>query len=312
MNLLISSIGSLSAKFIIEECKSLNVNIFGTDINEEKYLINAKKINAFYKTTKSINSSQYFTEITEIIKERGITHIIPLTDLDVDFFSEYYNHFEPHKVKILVENQDLISILRNKEKVYDFFKDNKIINCIPTYNLSSFLSSCNQYPAIGKIKNGRSSENLFCIENEKYLALIDETYIIQPKIPGDIITVDIISDIRNSAWIQRREIFRTKNGAGITVEIINNSKINNVIKEFLLVTNYFGVLNIEFIINDHKIYLMDVNPRFSAGVAFSNFAGYNFVTNAIKLLQGEPIAALEVQIPEGLILSREYQEKNIN
>ena len=58
MNLLISSIGSLSAKFIIEECKSLNVNIFGTDINEEKYLINAKKINAFYKTTKSINSSQ--------------------------------------------------------------------------------------------------------------------------------------------------------------------------------------------------------------------------------------------------------------
>ena len=57
---------------------------------------------------------------------------------------------------------------------------------------------------------------------------------------------------------------------------------------------------------------MDVNPRFSAGVAFSNFAGYNFVTNAIKLLQGEPRAALEVQIPEGLILSREYQEKNIN
>lgn len=312
MNLLISSIGSLSAKFIIEECKSLNVNIFGMDINEEKYLINAKNINAFYKTTKSINGGRHFVEITEIIKERGITHIIPLTDLDVDFFSKYYNNFEPYKVKILVENKDLISILRNKERVYDFFKDNKIINCIPTYNLSSFLSSCNQYPAIGKIKNGRSSENLIYIENEKHLILIDERYIIQPRIYGDVVTVDIISDRSNSVWIQRREIFRTKNGAGITVEILNNQNINAAVNEFLSITNYCGVLNIEFMVNENAVYLMDVNPRFSAGVAFSNFAGYNFVTNAIKLLQGEPIAALDILISEGLILSREYQEKIIN
>lgn len=309
MNLLITSIGSFSAKFVINTCKQLGFIVFGTDTNQRKYLLNAKIVDHFECVAKSVNEVEYLEDITRIVKKNNIEFILPLTDLDVDFFSKYYSCFNHLDVRILVENLDLIVNLRYKDKLYDFLKDNQVIKCIPTFLKDNLGDKTELYPAIAKIKNGRSSENILFLNSDRDLFLVDENYIIQPLIIGQVVTVDILSDRNKHVWIQRKEHIRTKNGAGMTIEIVDIEAINNCVSEFLTITNYFGVLNIEFLVSENgDCYLMDVNPRFSAGVAFSAIAGYNFVKNAIKILLDNQIDDFSIDPPIGLVISKDYEE----
>ena len=50
-----------------------------------------------------------------------------------------------------------------------------------------------------------------------------------------------------------------------------------------------GCINIEFIKFEGVYYLMDVNPRFSAGIAFSILAGYDVVKNHLNCFIGTEI-----------------------
>ena len=304
MNILITSIGSLSAKFVIEQCKKAGAKVYGTDIFEQKYLINARTLEKFHRVSMVKDTEKFKKEIENIIQDNAITHIFPLTDLDVDFFANTSLDFNNQKVKILV----VVNLVRDKFEIYSIFKDNTIINCIPTFTIDEYAEKCNFFPAIAKIKNGRSSEHFLHITEEIQLdCILNRDYIIQPMIDGDVITVDIIYDGYKLPLVQRKEIFRTSNGAGTTVEIVNNDNINNCIFEFFKKINYRGVLNIEFMVNNQKVFLMDVNPRFSAGISFSNIAGYDFVTNAIRYLEGREMEKI-LPVKKGLIVTKAFQE----
>lgn len=72
--------------------------------------------------------------------------------------------------------------------------------------------------------------------------------------------------------IPREELLRTKNGAGTTVRIVPDSDLMQMASYIGKKLNVRGCINMEFIRSkDSTYYLIDINPRFSAGVAFSNF-----------------------------------------
>ena len=50
-----------------------------------------------------------------------------------------------------------------------------------------------------------------------------------------------------------------------------------------------GAINAEFIFDGKQYYLMDVNPRFSAGIAFSRLAGYDIVKNHFLCFQNKTV-----------------------
>lgn len=62
----------------------------------------------------------------------------------------------------------------------------------------------------------------------------------------------------------------------------------------------------EFIENDGKYYLIDINPRFSAGVSFSDFAGYNMVNDHMKCFIGLDINGRKSF--NDMILIKKYQD----
>ena len=58
---------------------------------------------------------------------------------------------------------------------------------------------------------------------------------------------------------------------------------SNAIRELVQVIRTTGVMNCEFIMSDKgRLCLMDINPRFSAGVSFSKAAGCDFVKSAVE------------------------------
>jgi carbamoyl-phosphate synthase large subunit len=299
---LITAIGSMSAPIVLELLSKIgNSRIVGTDIYPEQWQGNKSFLSKFYQVPKAIDEN-YIDEILRICIKNQVKFIIPLTDPEVDVLSENRELFEAENIILCISDKNAISKCRDKSMVETLFKKSGKVPVIESLSFENM-----KYPVIAKPKKGRSSEGLFLLKNERQLSLVDvDNYIFQPYIKGCIFTVDIIRDKKgNCVSMSRQELTRTSNGAGITVEIKKNDLLEQFAKTIANELNTLGCVNIEFIFDGYTYYLMDINPRFSAGIGFSCIAGYDFITNHLKCFQDDVIAESN-DIREG-ILSRESQ-----
>ena len=109
-----------------------------------------------------------------------------------------------------------------------------------------------------------------------------------------------------NASVSREELLRTKNGAGLTVRICNDQKLQNLVSHIGERLNINGCVNMEFIGYYDNYYLIDINPRFSAGIAFSVLSGYDMVNNNLRCFMGKEIDP-PINIEENLIIKK-YKE----
>jgi len=158
---------------------------------------------------------------------------------------------------------------------------------IPTYLKNEVRKEELTYPSIVKPRNGRSSIDTFMIKKFEDLdySLISDNHVVQPYYKGDIITIDVISDVEGkNHYCARLEIIRTKNGAGTTVKFLeNNSLLTEIVGEIIRITKIYGVFNIELLKVKQQYYLMDINPRPSAGINFSHVFGCDYVNQLIDV-----------------------------
>lgn len=119
--------------------------------------------------------------------------------------------------------------------------------------------------------------------------------LVQPKIKGAIITVDVVRNSRTGQAVSlpRRELLRTPNGAGTSVYIYRNKELQDQCAAIAEALNIHGCVNFEFIeSSEGEWYFLECNPRFSGGVAFSQKAGYDMVGNHLRCFDGGEIEPL--------------------
>lgn len=310
MRILVTSIGSISAPFVIATIREMGIEVIGTDIHPRKWIAASSEVDFFYQIPRVSNATLYKRKILEICFKHEVGMIIPLTDVEVDYFSEQVEEFEKRKIVIGISKREVVRFVRNKMKVFEVFNDSKI-KVIPTYTRQNYVRQCNFFPCVAKRVDGRSSEGMLVLDDIRSLGLIelnDRNYVLQPYIQGTIVTVDMLKDDSGEkTYIARKELTRTVNGAGIAVEIINDKRLEKILEYFCETVDFQGCINIEFIKSGSTYYLMDINPRFSAGVAFSNYAGYNFVKNHILYFLGGNIETIK-DVKFGMIITRKYIE----
>ena len=162
------------------------------------------------------------------MKKESINYILPLTDPEVDVFNKFRSEIEKLNAIICISNKQSILYCRDKFLFQNLLRKHNIKEVIPTYLCSEIDYNAIKYPLVAKPIHGRSSQGLRYIssdsELEYFLKCIDkDQYIIQPKIGGrdsHIVTVDILRQVKYERFIAlpRRELIRTVNGAGLTVE----------------------------------------------------------------------------------------------
>lgn len=298
----------MASEAVISSLKNIDCfHIVGCDIYPYDWIYTSNLVDTFYQVPRA-NSDLYLKKILEICEVEKVQYLIPLTDLEVDILSENIDVFRSQNVMICISDLKVIQICRDKFSFYKLFKDVKDVKVIPTYtyhDIDRFF-----YPMIAKPRKGRSSEGLFIAKNREVIdSIIDDVdiYVFQPYLKGEIYTVDFIRDGRGSYFhIPRKELLRTKNGAGITVELKKNPQIKKILEVIVEYLPIKGCLNLEFLYDGDTYYLMDINPRFSAGIAFSQLAGYDFVYNHLKVFMG-----LTIDIPidySSMIMCKRYSE----
>lgn len=309
MNILVTAIGSFSADCVINTLKKGNHRVIGCDIYPSVWHAVSKDCDKVYQAPFATEEERYICFLLDTCKKEEVDCIFPLTDLEIDVLNHHKSDFNKVHVFVFIQSESCLNIARNKWAMYKLFKDNRHVN-VPYSEESSTLCSDFPVPAIAKPINGRSSEGLRRIEEKEDLNAIKELhdYIIQENIKGSIFTVDYVRDsFGNDFSIPREELLRTKNGAGTTVRIVPDKTLNETTSYIGNKLEIIGCVNMEFIRNEEKYFLIDINPRFSAGVAFSNYVGYDMVTSHLNSFIGKQICP-PIEFKEQIICKRYYEE----
>lgn len=294
MNILVTSIGSFSAKEIIISLRSSGKfgKIIGCDIYPSEWHNISKYFDEVFLAPKVRENENYFQFIKQLCEQYDIKIIVPLTDIEVDFFNENRNSFNRENIILTIGKPTFLNIARNKKKLSVYCENIDGLSPIPSYSFND-ISEKTKFPLIAKPVNGRSSEGIFILDSFRNFKHESSTveYIYQEIVEGKVCTIDYVrsSKFGSDFCIPRWEHLRTNNGAGMTVEIFHSHIIENITSNIGKDLDINGCVNMEFIINNNNIYLIDINPRFSAGIGFSKLAGYNFVESHINCFLGKDI-----------------------
>lgn len=283
----------MSSEAIIKSLrKNKDVKIIGCDIYPQSWIYPSKLVDVFYQVPRA-DSLLYIHKILEICERENVDYFFPLTDLEIDVLIQSIDLFENKAIKVCISPKDVIQICRDKKELFEYFSLDGDLSLLPTYDYQAFCNAKIDGLFVAKPKQGRSSEGLYILDDFQKIGILinnPQSYIFQPFVKGSVVTVDIVKDsYNNSFFISREELIRTKNGAGITVKLFNDEELSSIVKKLITKLNFLGCFNIEFISDETHYFLMDINPRFSAGIAFSNATGYDFVQNHLNVFMGKNI-----------------------
>ena len=269
----------MSALCAINKLHEAGHKVIGCDIYPKVWHVEASLCDVFVQSPYA-NTQEYIPFLIELAKKENVKYIFPLTDLEIDIINKQRNKFEEESLVVCISSRETLGIARDKYALFKAFENDDRVLSIPTFTASDDLYQLS-YPCVAKPKDGRSSEGLFYLQNREQLNTIGDitNYMFQEKIEGNVCCVDFVRDAKSgcSFCVPREELLRTKNGAGTTVRIFNDSSLEELVKYIGDKLNICGVVNMEFIKNDKGYYLIDINPRFSAGIAFSCKTGYDFI-----------------------------------
>lgn len=311
-DILVTAIGSYSADIIIKTLKAHGHTVIGCDVYPKAWIADAYNVDYFYQAPYATETNNYLQHIREICRTHEIQYILPLIDPEVDVLSCEKEVFAANGVCVCTPDEEVVRLCRDKHRLPSYLLRNGIKNVIPTYLLGD--NHIPTFPAFLKPISGRSSIGCQKIytsaELQQMMDTVDNNnYIIQPFIAGNVITVDIVRDSQTSTTvcIPRRELLRTVSGAGTTVEIIENPYLDSICVSIAEITGIIGAINIEFLEDSEgRLFFLEINPRFSAGVEFTHLAGYDAVTNHLRCFMDVPIQK-KSKIKK-MIIARKYEE----
>lgn len=292
--ILITAIGSFAAEAAIGSLKRDGYRVIGCDIYPPEWVVNSTAVDQFYQAPYASDHASYLNFITAICEREAVDGILPLTDVEIDVLTNSVLRQRQPPV-LLISNERTIGICRDKKRLADYLAPLKLCRLIPGITLSQARADELEYPVVVKPCNGRSSQGLEFIrdketfERRKALETTAANYLVQKKIEGAVITVDVVRnpDFGQTVCLPRKELLRTLNGCGTTVYLFADVKLEQQCRDIAGALNIRGCVNFEFIEDEAgERYFLECNPRLSGGLAFSCMSGYDMVVNHMRCFNG--------------------------
>ena len=311
----VTAIGSFSADIVIKTCKKMGIRVVGCDIYPKEWIADSQNVDNFYQVPLAVDQEAYRKALMEICRREKAWGLLPLTDVEIDVLTGFREEFCREGITLCISGEECISLCRDKMKFYQFMKKNNLGNPILTKNLLETEPDQMKYPLVCKPRDGRSSQGLQFVKSPQELENLKrlegaERYIVQPKIEGRVVTVDVVRDPESgeSAAVCRRELLRTLNGAGTSIQVFRDPKLEETCKEAAKRLSVKGCVNMEFLEEgEGSCRILECNPRFSGGVEFSCLAGCGCVEGHLRIFMGQGLDQMPKNI-EPMFIARKYEE----
>lgn len=312
--ILVTAIGSFSADVTLRTLKRSGFRVVGCDIYPRSWIANSLLTDQFAQAPLC-NSPEYLPFVESLCACESVDYLLPLTDFEVDALNPHRQHLADLGITLCISPSRTIALCRDKLACWEHLRDHTDLPLIPTRCLSQVPENEAPVPCVLKPRDGRSSQGLHKIPDARhwnfFTANLDpHKTLVQPLIEGDIVTVDVVrSPDGTCVCMPRKELQRTLNGAGLTVETFWDETLVQLCRKAAQALSIIGCVNFEWIVAEQGFYFLECNPRFSGGLAFSHLAGYNCVENHMACF-GSGIIEPQV-IPQRRVLTRKYTEYTV-
>ncbi len=321
--ILVTAIGSFSAAVVVRKYKEEGFRVIGCDIYPAEWIATSTEVDRFYQAPLAADSQKFGAFLEKVCRENEVDYLIPLTDVEVDAVQEWRGQAASLGGILCLSDKKTIRLCRNKWETERFLAPKGICKTIPGQVLKEVIEKeadtgyeLLEYPLVLKPFQGRSSQGMMRIQDARQMRYAAKwhqqaakNYLVQPEIPGTVVTVDVVREPESGriVTVSRRELLRTPNGAGTSVQVFFDERLARQCEAIATMLNIRGCVNFEFV---EKVpgewYFLECNPRFSGGVAFSCMAGYDMVKNHLYCFTGkelEPARKIHSQY-----LVKRYQE----
>lgn len=310
MNILLTSVGRRT--YIVEYFKKALKNKGKVYAANSEYTYALEKADGFV-ITPLIYNNNYIDTLLSICQKQQIDCIISLFDIDLYKLSQNKQVFEKHDIKVLVSNEDVISICNDKWQTYNFCKDNNFYTPKTYINFDDVLNDLNigtiSYPLVVKPRWGMGSIGLYIadsydelkvfirkVKNEikntylKYESSFDieHSVLIQECINGDEYNIDIINDFNGNYLLSspKRKI-SMRAGETDIAQVVKNNDLENLGEHISKKLKHILNLDLDCIYFCGKYYVIDLNCRMGGGFPFSYLCGVNLPLQIVRWLEGQ-------------------------
>lgn len=294
MNILILSAGRRVAlvKGFKNALKKLNIqgNVVAVDLRKDApALYFADKAHQ----VKHIEDDGYVDDIISICNKEDIDMVIPIMEREIEILSQKKEYIENStKSKVILSCKESIEICRNKFKTAKFLEENGFYT--PKIITDEDLKNKNyKFPLFIKPLDGVSSINAFKINNEEELNFFKsyiKNPIIQEFIDGEEYGIDVLADFNgNPITIVPMKAITIRAGDYTRGKIIKNRLIIDTTKKLLEALNIIGPIVIDCIVKDDKVYIIEINGRFSTEAPALFEIGDDKAEKLIRLILGEEL-----------------------
>jgi len=268
----------------------------------------------FYKVSNPKNEKKYLNDIIKVYKKEKFDIIIPLSDLENYLLLKNKKKLQKLKINFNLPTNDFATanLFYDKKKFLNFCKQNDF----PTGNFKivkrfqeiiNFIGNKKSKKFILKPVKGSGTKNVFLINNQvkksiqilesrncietnlkllKNLKIFNRNsdYIIMDYLEGEIYDIDCIA--KNGKveefCIRLREIRNRFMFYSTGHRIVKDTKIKNLISNFVRKLNISGVCDFDVIKNKNKVFLLEASGRFSGSVGACTKSGLNFPAQIIR------------------------------
>lgn len=268
--------------------------LIGTSIYDD---LVAKKFSDIFIIAPHTGAPNYLNWLTDVIEQYRVDILIPGIEIDMYEWNKHRDILEQSGAKVLLNSGMLIALCENKWNFYLKLASNLPEFAIPTYmeNNYNFITSKLDIPFIMKPLNGYGAKGVVLIHNEEeyrfYRSKHGNASMAQKYIRGEEYTIGAMFDEKSNlcAYISMK---RKLSVAGYTeeAEVVDIPQIENDLAKLGKVFRPIGVTNFQFICDNKKLKLLEINPRISSSNYLRTKFGYNECEIGIRFL-------LENQIP---------------
>lgn len=291
VNVLVTGVGGGVGQAILQCLNPLRHNIFVADCNPCSAGLNIYRSSKKIILPKAINEKEYIESIYKNIKKYNLDCILVGGDLELEVLAKYKDKiYSDTYCDVIVSDSEIIEIANDKLKTAKFCLENKINHPITVNSYEFYKFPIRKLPVIVKPTKGYSSNNVFTCNSSFELYKIKEyldskkiEFIIQQKINGREITCEVVKDIDNNIKgiiCLERDIYK---GVSYRTKVVKDKDVIDFVRNLAEKYKFDYVCNFQLIqdVATKKIYLMEINCRFSGTTHIRNKCGFDNVNQII-------------------------------
>jgi carbamoyl-phosphate synthase large subunit len=246
-------------------------------------------------TVPNISDDLFESVIVDIIKENKIDVYIPGIDEEILIAISIAKKMG---IEILSPSEDFVKLCLDKFNLMHVLS-NQSLSHIETYMGNEYTEEL-QYPIFLKPNIGRGSRGIKKInsleEYEAYFILEEyskEEVLVQPFVGGEEYTVSVTVNNKNKLIAIVPKIVYTKQGITKYAKSVKHQLIETVCKNIVMTLKPKGSFNVQLKLVGSKVYIFEINPRFSTTLVLSVASGINEIDLAVKNMNKENVEYID-------------------